>query len=77
MAALTRFWRMGATPVPATEIGRLAAAFEDAGWDGLALGEAHGILPDPYVVLGVAAAATSDLKLGTSVAVPLRHARHL
>jgi 5,10-methylenetetrahydromethanopterin reductase len=69
----TQFWRMGASPVPATEIGRLARAFEDAGWDGLALGEAHGILPDPYVVLGVAAGATSDLKLGTSVAVPLRH----
>jgi 5,10-methylenetetrahydromethanopterin reductase len=69
----TRFWRMGATPVPATEIGRLARAFEDSGWDGLALGEAHGLLPDPYVLLGVAAQATTTLKLGTSVAVPLRH----
>jgi len=69
----TQFWRMGATPVPATEIGQLARSLENSGWDGLALGEAHGILPDPYVVLGVAAAATSDLKLGTSVAVPLRH----
>jgi len=64
---------MGATPVPATEIGRLAREFEDAGWDGLAVGEAHGILPDPYVVLGAAAAATRELRLGTSVAVPLRH----
>src|ERR671931_1909583 len=64
---------MGATPVPATEIGRLARAFEASGWDGLALGEAHGLLPDPYVVLGVAAAATTTLKVGTSVAVPLRH----
>ena len=70
----TQFWRMGATPVPATEIGRLARAFEDSGWDGLALGEAHGLLPDPYVLLGVAAQATTTLKLGTSVAVPLRHA---
>ena len=69
----TQFWRMGATPVPATEIGRLARAFEDSGWDGLALGEAHGLLPDPYVLLGVAAQATTTLKLGTSVAVPLRH----
>jgi 5,10-methylenetetrahydromethanopterin reductase len=67
------FWRMGATPVPAIAIGRLAREFERSGWDGLALGEAHGILPDPYVVLGVAAQATSTLKLGTSVAVPLRH----
>jgi 5,10-methylenetetrahydromethanopterin reductase len=69
----TQFWRMGATPVPAAEIGRLARAFEDSGWDGLALGEAHGLLPDPYVVLAVAATATTTLKLGTSVAVPLRH----
>lgn len=69
----TRFWRMGATPVPATEIGRLSVEFEQSGWDGLALGEAHGLLPDPYVLLGVAAAATSTLRLGTSVAVPLRH----
>lgn len=68
----TEFWRMGATPVPATEIGRFARQFEDWGWDGVALGEAHGLLPDPYVVLGQAAAATSRLKLGTAVAVPLR-----
>src|SRR5205085_5382501 len=50
------FWRMGATPVPSAEIDRLARAFEDAGWDGLAVGEAHGLIPDPYVVLAVAAA---------------------
>lgn len=69
----TRFWRMGATPVPATEIGRVARALEESGWDGLAIGEAHGLLPDPYVLLGVAAGATSSLELGTAVAVPLRH----
>jgi alkanesulfonate monooxygenase SsuD/methylene tetrahydromethanopterin reductase-like flavin-dependent oxidoreductase (luciferase family) len=68
-----RFWRMGATPVPATEIGPVARTLEQIGWDGLALGEAHGLLPDPYVLLGVAAGATSTLLLGTSVAVPLRH----
>lgn len=67
------FWRMGATPVPCTGIAELARAFETNGWDGLALGEAHGLLPDPYVALGVAATATATLKLGTSVAVPLRH----
>jgi 5,10-methylenetetrahydromethanopterin reductase len=67
------FWRMGATPVPGAEIGRFAAQFEDAGWDGLAVGEAHGLIPDPYVVLAAAAAATTTLKIGTSVAVPLRH----
>lgn len=66
------FWRMGATPVPSTEIGRFARQFEKWGWDGLAIGEAHGLLPDPYVVLGLAATATTTLKVGTAVAVPLR-----
>jgi 5,10-methylenetetrahydromethanopterin reductase len=70
---MAEFWRMGATPVPAVQIGRLAQEFEAGGWDGLAVGEAHGLLPDPYVVLGVAAAATTTLQVGTSVAVPLRH----
>src|SRR5581483_2191101 len=65
-------WRMGATPVPVAQIGRLAQSFESAGWDGLAVGEAHGLLPDPYAVLAAAAAATTTLQLGTSVAVPLR-----
>jgi 5,10-methylenetetrahydromethanopterin reductase len=69
----TEFWRMGATPVPSADIGRFARAFEASGWDGLAIGEAHGLLPDPYVVLGMAAAATTTLKVGTAVAVPLRH----
>jgi 5,10-methylenetetrahydromethanopterin reductase len=64
---------MGATPVPSATIDRLAREFEDAGWDGLAVGEAHGLIPDPYVVLAVAAAATTRLRVGTSVAVPLRH----
>ena len=64
---------MGATPVPVGEIGRLARELEEAGWDGLAVGEAHGILPDPYATLAAAATATSTLRLGTSVAVPLRH----
>jgi 5,10-methylenetetrahydromethanopterin reductase len=68
------FWRMGATPVPSAEIGRFAREFEATGWDGLAVGEAHGLLPDPYAVLAAAAAATTTLKLGTAVAVPLRPA---
>jgi 5,10-methylenetetrahydromethanopterin reductase len=63
---------MGATPVPSSEIGRFAREFEAEGWDGLAVGEAHGLLPDPYSVLAAAAAATTTLKLGTAVAVPLR-----
>jgi 5,10-methylenetetrahydromethanopterin reductase len=70
---VTEFWRMGATPVPVAEIGRLAREFEASGWDGLAVGEAHGLLPDPYATLVAAAAATTTLKVGTAVAVPLRH----
>lgn len=70
---MTEFWRMGATPVPATEVARFAREFETSGWDGLAIGEAHGLIPDPYPVLAVAAAATTTLKVGTAVAVPLRH----
>ncbi len=64
---------MGATPVPSSEIGRFAHEFEQTGWDGLAIGEAHGLIPDPYAVLAVAAEATTTLKVGTAVAVPLRH----
>ena len=67
------FWRMGATPVPSSEIARFAREFEASGWDGLAVGEAHGLLPDPYVVLAGAAGATTALRVGTAVAVPLRH----
>src|SRR3954453_10048660 len=63
---------MGATPVPSADIERFACEFEEAGWDGFAVGEAHGLLPDPYIVLGLAAAATTRLRLGTAVAVPLR-----
>ena len=67
------FWRMGATPVPFTGIGELARRMEAGGWDGLAVGEAHGLLPDPYAALALAASATTRLKVGTAVAVPLRH----
>lgn len=67
------FWRQGANPVPGARIGEIARQLEDAGWDGLAVGEAHGILPDPYTVLAVAAVATTRLKVGTAVAIPIRH----
>jgi 5,10-methylenetetrahydromethanopterin reductase len=69
----TEFWRMGGTPLPCTDIGRLARDMEEGGWDGLAVGEAHGLLPDPYVALALAASATTRLRVGTAVAVPLRH----
>ncbi|MHB8335055.1 MAG: LLM class flavin-dependent oxidoreductase [Acidimicrobiales bacterium] len=68
------FWRMGATPVPLSHVAQRAQAFEADGWDGLAIGEAHGVLPDPYAVLAACAAATTTLKLGTAVSVPLRSA---
>ncbi len=66
-------WRMGANPVPCTDTGELARRFEASGWDGFAVAEAHGLIPDPYAVLAHAAASTTTLKLGTAVAVPLRH----
>ena len=71
-AVTTEFWRMGATPVPSADMAAFAHSHEEWGWDGLAFGEAHGLLPDPYAVLAVAATGTSRLKLGTAVAVPLR-----
>jgi len=67
------FFRQGANPVPGAGTGEIAKQLEDAGWDGLAVGEAHGILPDPYAVLAVAAAATTRLKVATAVAIPIRH----
>ena len=64
---------MGASPVPSSQAGALARRFEDMGWDGLAVPEAHGLMPDPYAVLGAAAETTTTLRLGTAVAIPLRH----
>jgi 5,10-methylenetetrahydromethanopterin reductase len=69
MTKKVEFWRMGATPVPCTSIREFAREFESSGWDGLAVGEAHGLLPDPHVLLGLAAAATTTLKVGTAGAV--------
>jgi alkanesulfonate monooxygenase SsuD/methylene tetrahydromethanopterin reductase-like flavin-dependent oxidoreductase (luciferase family) len=54
------FWRMGATPVRVSQIGHLAREFEADGWDGLAVGEAHGILPDPYAALVAAVTQTTS-----------------
>ena len=69
---MVEFWRFGATPVPAVDVAAHARRFEELGWDGLAVGEDHGLLPAPWVYLAQAAAHTSRLKLGTGVAVPLR-----
>jgi 5,10-methylenetetrahydromethanopterin reductase len=73
MGTPTEIWRMGANPVPCTCTADLTRRFEASGWDGFAVAEAHGLIPDPYVVLALAAVATTTLKLGTAVAVPLRH----
>ena len=64
---------MGANPVPLVATADFARRFEAAGWDGFAVAEAAGIIPDPYTVLALAASATTTLRLGTAVAVPLRH----
>ena len=57
-----------------TRIGDQARRLEDEGWDGLALVDSQNLAPDPYVALGLAAAATSTLKLATGVTNPLtRH----
>ena len=69
----TEFWRFGGTPVPATEVADIARRLEGQGWDGLAVGQDIGILPDSYLFLALAAAATNRLKVGTAVSVPLRN----
>jgi len=69
----TEFWRFGGTPVPVTEVATIARRFEAQGWDGLVVGQDIGILPDSYLFLALAAAATTRLKVGTAVSVPLRN----
>ena len=46
---------------------RVAAEVEAAGWDGLLVVDSQSLSGDPYVALGMAAAATSRLGLGTGV----------
>lgn len=65
-------WSAGAASP--TRIGDTARRVEDGGWDGLALVDSQNLAPDPYVVLALAAAATTTLKLATGVTNPLtRH----
>lgn len=55
-------------------VGDFARRTEAEGWDGMALVDSQNLAPDPYVLLGLAAAATSTLKLATGVTNPLtRH----
>jgi 5,10-methylenetetrahydromethanopterin reductase len=66
------FWTVRLA-LPGT-IARTARRSEEEGWDGLALGDSQNIAADPYVELGLAAAATSTLGLATAVTNPItRH----
>ncbi len=48
---------------------------EAVGWDGIRFGDSQNLQPDCYVALGLAADATTTLKLGTGVTNPFtRHA---
>jgi 5,10-methylenetetrahydromethanopterin reductase len=56
-------------------IARMARHAEDDGWDGIGLVDSQNLAPDPYVILGLAAEATSTLRLATAVTNPVtRHA---
>ena len=55
----------------ATDVGDLAAAAEEAGWDGLFVWEpVWGV--DAWISLGLAAARTSKIRLGTMLTPPSR-----
>jgi 5,10-methylenetetrahydromethanopterin reductase len=69
---MVEFWRQGPTPLPALAIGQFASELESIGWDGLAVGE-NNKQPDPYVILALAASATTTLRVGTATSVPIRH----
>ncbi|MFN0092262.1 MAG: LLM class flavin-dependent oxidoreductase [Acidimicrobiales bacterium] len=57
---------------------RDARAIEDAGFDGVAVVDNQGIVPDPFVVLGQAAEGTTRLGLATGTCNPeTRHASAL
>ncbi|MGH9092792.1 MAG: LLM class flavin-dependent oxidoreductase, partial [Acidimicrobiales bacterium] len=62
-----------AFPVPGT-VAPLARTAEGDGWDGLLLADSQNLVGDPYVELGLAAASTSRIELGTFVTNPVtRH----
>jgi probable F420-dependent oxidoreductase len=54
------------TPLDLASIGRDARLLEEIGYDGLVVEETK---DDPFVIMALAAQATSRLKLGTSVAI--------
>ena len=68
----TELWLLGPWPSPiGGGIARAAKRHEDNGWDGMLLADAQNLGPDPIVCLGIAATATSTLKLGTGVTNPV------
>ena len=74
MTATTRrsveLWLLGPWPSP-RDLARAARRHEDNGWDGMVLADSQNLGPDPFVSLGIAATATSKLKLGTGVTNPV------
>jgi 5,10-methylenetetrahydromethanopterin reductase len=55
-------------------IAAVARRLEDEGWDGMGLVDSQNLAPDPFVLLGLAADATSRLLLATAVTNPVtRH----
>jgi 5,10-methylenetetrahydromethanopterin reductase len=55
-------------------IAAVARRLEDEGWDGMGLVDSQNLAPDPFVLLGLAAGATSRLLLATAVTNPVtRH----
>ncbi|MBV9659585.1 MAG: LLM class flavin-dependent oxidoreductase [Acidimicrobiales bacterium] len=52
------------------DVSDVARVAEESGFDRFALGDTHTMFGDPYVMLGLAAAATSHLEIGTLVTNP-------
>lgn len=67
-AGRVEFWSAGAGGPG--RVAEMARRLEEQGWDGLALVDSQNLAPDPYVLLGLAAAATSRLGLATGVTNP-------
>jgi 5,10-methylenetetrahydromethanopterin reductase len=69
---MIEFWRAGGTEIIATA--EEARKVEAEGWDGQMFMDSQSLSSDPYVRMGVWAAATERLKLSTGVTNPLtRH----
>ncbi|MGE3620400.1 MAG: LLM class flavin-dependent oxidoreductase [Acidimicrobiia bacterium] len=62
------FWRVGR--VGAREVAERSLRLEEEGWDGVGFPDSQSLAPEPYVLLALAAASTSTLKLTTAVTNP-------